>query len=72
MKRELVREVAPFGHLDGVDLADEVGYRGVRSGQFLAEALVAAHPLDGAFVTFCGHELAPVAGNGVVGVVEHL
>ena len=72
MKGQLVREVAPFGHLDGVDFADEVRYRGVRSGQFFSQALVAAHPLDGAFVTLRGHELAPVAGNGVVGVVEHL
>ena len=71
MERQLVREVAPLGHLDRVDFADEVGDRGVRRGQLLPEALVAAHPLDRAFVALGGHELAAVAGDRVVGVVEH-
>ena len=44
VQRELVGEVAALGHLDGVDLADEVGDRGVGRGQLLAEAVVAVHP----------------------------
>ena len=46
VQRELVGEVAALGHLDGVDLADEVGDRGVGRGQLLAEAVVAVHPVD--------------------------
>ena len=71
MKCELVRQVAPFSHFDGVDLTYKVSNRRVRGGQLLAEALVPAHPFDRAFVALCGHELTAVAGNGVVGVVEH-
>ena len=38
VQRELVGEVAALGHLDRVDLADEVGDRRVGRGQLLAEA----------------------------------
>ena len=44
--RELVGEVAALGDLDRVDLADEVGDRGVGCRELLAEAAVAVHPLD--------------------------
>ena len=40
--RQLVGEVAALGHLDRVDLADEVGDGDVRRGQLLAVAAVAA------------------------------
>jgi hypothetical protein len=69
---ELVGEVAPLGHLDGVDLADEVGDRGVGGGQLLAEAGVAGHPGDGRVVAVGGDEVAGVARHGVVGVVVDL
>ena len=46
VQRELVAEVPTLGDLDGVDLADEVGDRGVGRGQLLAEAVVAVHPVD--------------------------
>ena len=38
VERELVGQVAALGHLDRVDLADEVGDRRVGGGQLLAEA----------------------------------
>ncbi len=41
---QLVGQVAALGHLDGVDLADQVGDRRVGRGQLLAEAVVAVHP----------------------------
>jgi len=44
---QLVGEIAPFGHLDRVDLADQIGDRGVGRGQLLAVALGAVEPLDG-------------------------
>jgi hypothetical protein len=44
--RQLVGEVAALGHLDGIDLADEVGDRDVRRGQLLAVAAIAGHPHD--------------------------
>ena len=46
VERELVGQVATLGHLDGVDLADQVGDRRVRGGQLLAVALVAVDPVD--------------------------
>jgi len=48
---QLVGEIAPFGHLDRVDLADQIGDRGVGRGQLLAVALGAVEPLDGGLVT---------------------
>ena len=44
--RQLVGKVAPLGHLDRVDLADEVGNGDVRRGQLLAVALVGRQPGD--------------------------
>ena len=47
MDGELVREIAPLGHLDGVDLADEVGNGDVRRGELLAVAAITGQPCDG-------------------------
>ena len=54
--RELVGEVAALGDLDRVDLADQVGDRGVGRGELLAEASVAVDPLDRGLVAPLGHE----------------
>ena len=69
---ELVGQVAALGHLDGVDLADEVGDRGVGRGQLLAEAVGAVHPLDRRVVALVGDQVAGVAGDRGVGVVVDL
>ena len=58
VQRELVGEVAALGDLDRVDLADEVGDRGVGRGQLLAEAAVAVHPLDRRVVAVLGDQVA--------------
>jgi hypothetical protein len=55
---QLVGQVAALGHLDRVDLADQVGDGGVGGGQLLAEALVAVHPVDGGVVALLGHQVA--------------
>ena len=60
VQRELVGEVAALGHLDRVDLADEVGDRRVGRGQLLAVAVVAVHPLDRRVVAVLGDEVAGV------------
>ena len=60
---ELVGEVAALGHLDRVDLADEVGDRGVGRGELLAEAAVAVHPLDRRLVAALGDEHAARAAR---------
>ena len=57
---ELVGEVAALGHLDGVDLADEVGDRRVGRGQLLAEAVVAVHPRDRRVVALGRDQVAGV------------
>ena len=57
---ELVGEVATLGHLDRVDLADQVGDRGVGGGQLLAVAPTAVHPLDRRVVPVLGQEVLRV------------
>ena len=69
---ELVGQVAALGDLDRVDLADEVGDRGVGRGQLLAEALVAVHPGDRRVVAELGDEGAGVRRHRGVGVVVDL
>ena len=69
---ELVGEVAALGHLDRVDLADQVGDRGVGGGQLLAVAVVAVDPGDGGVVAVVGHQGSGLGGDGGVGVVVDL
>ena len=45
-----ITQGAPLGHLDGVDVTDEVGHRGVRGGELLGVTLIAVHPGDGQFL----------------------
>src|SRR3989449_4951700 len=56
--RQLVSEVTALGHLDGIDLADQIGDRDVGRGQLLTVAAVARNPLDGGLVTLLGQALA--------------
>ena len=72
MDGELVGEVPALRDLDGVDLADEVGDRGVGRRQLLAEATLAVHPLDRALVAPFRDEHAGVLGDGGVRVVVDL
>ena len=46
VERQLVGEIAAFGDLDRVDLADQVGDRRVGRGELLAVATAAMHPFD--------------------------
>ena len=69
---ELVGEIAALGHLDGVDLTDQVGDRGVGSGELLTEAAVAVDPLDRRLVAALGHEQPRVLRDRVVRVVVDL
>ena len=70
--RQLVGEVATLGHLDRVDLADEVGDRRVGRRELLAEATLAVHPLDRCLVAALGDEHAGVVRDGRVRVVVDL
>jgi len=69
---QLVGEIAPFGHLDRVDLADQIGDRGVGRGQLLAVALGAVEPLDGGLVTLVSDPQPGETRRRVVGVVVDL
>ena len=69
---ELVGEVAALGHLDGVDLADQVGDGGVGRGQLLAVAVAAVDPGDRGVVAVLGDQGSSVGGDGGVGVVVDL
>ena len=72
VQRELVGQVAALGHLDRVDLADQVGDGRVGGGQLLAEAVVAVHPLDRRVVALLGDQVAGVPRHRVVRVVVDL
>ncbi len=72
VQRELVRQVAALGDLDGVDLADEVRDRGVGGGELLPEAQVAVHPRQRGGVALVGHQVAGVTRHREVGVVADL
>ena len=72
VQRELVAEVAALGDLDRVDLADEVGDRGVGRRQFLAVALRAVHPGDGRGLAELLEPVERETRDGVVGVVVDL
>ena len=61
-----VAERTPFGDLDGVDVADEVGHGGVGGGELLGVALVAAPPRHRQVVAQLGG--APPGGRGDRGV----
>ncbi len=72
VQRQLVGEVAPLGDADRVDLADQVGDRGVRCRQLLAVALVAVHPADRRVVTQLGDEVAGITRHGSERIVVDL
>ncbi len=67
-----VAQGPPFGHLDRVDVADQVPDAGVGGGEFLAVPLAGVAPGDGQVVAeFGGDPPAPRAG-GLVRVVVDL
>ena len=69
---ELVGQVAALGHLDRVDLTDQVGDGRVRGGELLAVATGPVDPLDRGVLTVLGHLLPPVARHRCVGIVVDL
>ena len=58
--------------LDGVDVADEVGYGDVGRGELFDVAVVGREPGDGGVVAERGDEVAAEFGDGGVGVVAEL
>ena len=72
MDGKFVGEMATLGDLDGVDLANEVGYRDVGSGQLLGVAVLAADPVNGGIIAGLGHLVAAGLANGVEWVVVNL
>src|SRR6185312_5428657 len=65
-------EVAALGHLDRIDLADQVGDGDVRRGELLAVAAVARDPHDLGAVALLGHALAAGLADGRQRVVVDL
>ena len=57
VERELVGQVAALGHLDRVDLADQVGDRRVGRGELLAVATATVDPLDRGVLAVLGDQL---------------
>ena len=62
MNRELVGEVTTLRHLDGVDLSDEVGDRGVGGRELLAVTAIAVYPFDRGVVASIGDDREPRRG----------
>ena len=60
MHRQLVAEVAPFGHLDGVHFADQIRDGDVRRGEFLRVPFAARQPSDRRVVAGLGDDGAPL------------
>ena len=69
---QLVGEVAALGDLDGVDLADKVGYGDVGRGQLLRVPLVAGEPVDLEVVALLGEARSAAEADRVEGVVVDL
>ena len=67
-----VVEEQATGDLDGVDLADEVGHRGVGRGQLLGEALASVDPGDRRVVAVLGDQVDGVRRDRREGVVANL
>ncbi len=72
VQRELVGEVAALGHLDRVDLADQVRHGGIGCGELLAVPVAPVDPGDGCVVAGLGHHVAGHPGDGLVGIVVDL
>ena len=72
MDRLGVAERATFGHLDGIDVADEVGDGGVGGGELLGVALVAVPPHDGQLVAELGGAATRLRGDRGVRVLAQL
>ena len=69
---QLVGQVPALGHPDGVDLADEVGDRGVGGGELLAVALAAVDPGDRQVLARLGEQVLGEAGDRMERVVVDL
>ena len=69
---QLVAEIASLGHLDRIDLADEVGDGDVGRGQLLAVAAVAGDPHDRGGVALVGGALAARLADGRQRIVVDL
>jgi hypothetical protein len=54
---QLVAKIAPLGHLDRIDFADEVGDRDIGSRKLLAVAAIAWNPGDLGLVGALGDDL---------------
>ena len=64
-----IAEGAAFGHLDRIDVTDEVGDAGVRGGEFLGIALTAVPPRHRQFVAEFGGPPYRLGGDRCVGVL---
>ncbi|CAB4948911.1 unannotated protein [freshwater metagenome] len=67
-----IGKMSTLGDFDGIDLADEIGDRGIGGGELLAVALVSVHPANWSGVAHFGHEVASGLGDRGVGVVVDL
>ena len=70
--RELVPEVAALGHLDRVDVPDQVPDGGVGCGELLRVAILAWQPAHRDGFALAGHELAAAGADGAIGMVVDL
>jgi hypothetical protein len=69
---QLVGEIAALGHLDRVDLADEIRDGDVGGGQLLAVAAVARDPRDRRLLALLGHPLPARGADRREGIVADL
>ncbi len=55
MHGEFIGEIPSFGDFNGVDITDEVGNGGVRSGDFFPVPVLSRQPNDFGFISFAGY-----------------
>src|SRR6184192_1316344 len=72
MDGELVGKVLALRHPDGIDLADQVGDRGVGRGQLLAVTLLGCYPTHGDAVALGRHSVPACAADRRIRIVVDL
>ena len=69
---QLVGQVMPLGHLDGVDLTDEIGNGYIRSRQFFRVTVLSRDPFQKGFSAHLRNLVAADLADGVVGIIVDL
>src|SRR5712691_10448464 len=68
----LIGQITPLGHLDGIDLTDEIGDGDVRGRQLLSVALITRQPANLQVVSAFGRQATTWRGEGRERILRNL